>query len=159
MDWRGVRSPVERQTGWQVAAQAGQETPDATQPLLGRAVWSAEEVRDARRADVVEPLGEADGVVVIDETGLLKTGTPRAGVQRQYCGTAGRIETCQFGGCLTYATRHGRTGLDREWSRPQAWATDLPRRTAAGIPPEGKCATKLGRARMCGAGVAWSLGS
>src|SRR5262245_28952824 len=70
MDWRGVRSPVERQTGWQVEAPAGQETPDATQPLLGRAVWSAEEVRDARRADVVEPLGEADGVVVIDETGL-----------------------------------------------------------------------------------------
>jgi SRSO17 transposase len=104
---RGLLSPVERKNGWQLAEQAGQETPYATQHLLGRAVWSADEVRDDLRAYVVEHLGEVDGVLVIDETGFLKKGTQSAGVQRQYCGTAGRIENCQIGVFLTYATRHG----------------------------------------------------
>jgi hypothetical protein len=104
-------------------------------------------VRDALRAYVVAHLGEADGVLVIDETGLLKTGTKSAGVQRQYCGTAGRIENCQSGVCLTYATRHGRTFVDRELYLPQAWVVDQERRTAAGMPPAVTCATKLVLAR------------
>ena len=69
---RGLLNPVERKHGWQLATQAGQETSYATQHLLGRAVWSADEVRDALRAYVVAHLGEADGVLVIDETGFLK---------------------------------------------------------------------------------------
>src|SRR5262249_18509008 len=81
---RGLLSPVERKNGWQLAEQAGQETPYATQHLLGRAAWSADEVRDDLRTYVVEHLGEADGVLVIGETGFLKKGPKSAGVQRQY---------------------------------------------------------------------------
>jgi SRSO17 transposase len=106
---RGLLSPVERKNGWQLAEQAGEETPYGVQHLLGRAAWSADEVRDDLRTYVVKHMGEADGVLVIDETGFLKKGTQSAGVQRQYCGTAGRIEDCQVGVFLTYATRHGRT--------------------------------------------------
>ena len=74
---RGLLSPVERKNGWQLAEQAGQETPYATQHLLGRAAWSADEVRDDLRAYVVAHLGEADGVLVIDETGFLKEGVAK----------------------------------------------------------------------------------
>jgi SRSO17 transposase len=47
-------------------------------------------------------------VVVADETGFLKKGVKSAGVQRQYSGTAGRIENCQLGMFLTYAWPQGR---------------------------------------------------
>jgi SRSO17 transposase len=111
---RGLRGPVERKNGWPLAEQAGQKTPYATQHLLGRAVWSADEVRGALRAYVVAHLGEADGVLGMDETGFLKKGIKSVGVQRQYCGTARRIEHCQVGVVLANATSHGRTCLDRE---------------------------------------------
>jgi SRSO17 transposase len=93
---RGLLSPVERKNGWQLAEEAGDETPYATQHLLGRAVWSADEVRDNLRDYVVKYLGDEDAVVVVDETGFLKKGTKSAGVQRQYSGTAGRVENCRI---------------------------------------------------------------
>ena len=51
----------------------------------------------------MERLGGADGVLVVDETGFLKKGNQSAGVQRQYRGTAGRIENCQIGVFLAHA--------------------------------------------------------
>jgi SRSO17 transposase len=144
---RGLMSPVERKNGWQLAEEAGDETPYATQHLLGRAVWSADEVRNDLHDYVVKHLGDEDGVLVIDETGFLKKGTKSAGVQRQYSGTAGRVENCQIGVFLAYVSREGRTFLDRELYLPQSWADDQERRAEAGIPPEVKFATKpaLGR--------------
>jgi SRSO17 transposase len=81
-------------------------------------------VRDDVRAYAVEHLGERDGVLVVDETGFLKKGTKSAGVQRQYSGTAGRIENCQLGVFLAYTTSKGRTLIDRELYLPKSWAGD-----------------------------------
>ena len=102
---RGLLSPVERKNGWQLAEQAGDATPDGVQRLLYNYRWEADLVRDDLRDYVVEHLGEADGVVVVDETGFLKKGDKSVGVQRQYSGTAGRIENCQVGVFLAYASR------------------------------------------------------
>jgi SRSO17 transposase len=162
---RGLMSPSERKNGWQLAEQAGDETPYATQHLLGRAVWSADEVRDDLRNYVVKYLGDEEGVLVLDETGFLKKGTKSAGVQRQYSGTAGRVENCQIGVFLAYATREGRTFLDRELYVPQSWAEDQQRRAEAGIPPEVKFATKptlgrrmIERAQQAGVPFRWVTG-
>src|SRR4029453_3926916 len=144
---RGLLSPVERKNGWQLAEEAGDETPYATQHLLGRAVWSADEVRDDLRDYVVKHLSEEDSVLVIDETGFLKKGTKSAGVRRQYSGTAGRVENCQIGVFLAYATRQGRTFLDRELYLPREWADDKERRASAGIPKKTEFATKIILAR------------
>src|SRR5919199_2528313 len=110
----GLLSPVERKNGWQLAEQAGEATPDGMQHLLARADWDADQVRDDLRAYVVEHLGDGQAVLVVDETGFLKKGTKSVGVQRQYSGTAGRIENCQIGVFLAYASPRGRTFLDRE---------------------------------------------
>src|SRR3954462_13069818 len=104
---RGLTSPVERKNGWQLAEQAGEATPDGMQHLLARADWDADQVRDDLRAYVVEHLGDARAVLVVDETGFLKKGTKSVGVQRQYSGTAGRIENCQLGVFLAYASAKG----------------------------------------------------
>jgi SRSO17 transposase len=94
---RGLRSPVERKNGWQLAEVNGDATPYGIQHLLGRARWHAEAVRDDLRASLVEHISDPQAVLVLDETGFLKKGQQSAGVARQYSGTAGRVENCQIG--------------------------------------------------------------
>src|SRR3954466_145630 len=145
---RGLLSPLERKNGWQLAELPGEPTPDAMQHLLARADWDADAVRDDLRAYVVEQLGEAHAVLVVAETGFLKKGTQSAGVQRQYCGTAGRIENCQLGVFLAYASSKGRALIDRELYLPASWTGDRARCRAAKVPDEVEFATKPEQARM-----------
>ena len=150
---RGLISPVERKNGWQLAEAAGAAKPYGFQHLLGRAAWSADEVRDDLRAYVVEHFNDKAAVLVIDETGFLKKGMKSAGVARQYTGTAGRVENCQVGVFLTYAAARGRTFLDRELYLPEVWASDAARRAEAGVPEEVEFATKPQLARRMIAGA------
>ena len=103
----GLLAPLERKNSWTLAERAGEAVPDGMQRLLMSADWDADAVRDDVRGYVVEHLGDAAGVLVVDETGFLKKGTKSAGVARQYSGTAGRIENCQIGVFLGYATGAG----------------------------------------------------
>src|SRR2546428_3403107 len=108
----------------------------------GGARGDADRLRDILRGYVCEKLGDAQAVLVIDETGFLKKGTKSVGVQRQYSGTAGRIENCQIGVFLAYASPRGRTFLDRELYLPREWAEDRGRREEAGVPADVEFATK-----------------
>src|SRR3954467_13390343 len=139
---QGLLCPVERKNGWQLAENAGDRTPDGVQDFLARMRWDADQVRDDLQAYVVAQLGDADGVLVLDETGFVKKGTKSVGVARQYSGTAGRIENCQIGVFLGYASRYGHAMLDRALYLPKAWAEDAPRREEAGVPPGVGFATK-----------------
>ena len=139
---RGLLSPVERKNGWQLAERAGEATPYGVQRLLSTYRWDADLVRDDLVGYVVEHLGDANGVLVVDETGFLKKGNKSAGVQRQYSGTAGRIENCQIGVFLAYASAKGRTLLDRELYLPQVWTKDRERRREAGVPEDAGFQTK-----------------
>ena len=145
---RGLISPVERKNGWQLAERAGDATPYGVQRLLSSYRWDADLVRDDLRNYVVEHLGDADGVLVVDETGFLKKGDKSAGVQRQYSGTAGRIENCQVGVFLAYAGSKGRTLLDRELYLPQVWVEDRDRLREAGVPEDTVFRTKGQLARV-----------
>lgn len=144
---KGLLSPTKRKNGWQLAELAGEKNPDGIQRLLNNALWDADLVRDDLRGYVVEHLGEENGVLVVDETGFLKKGNKSVGVKRQYSGTAGRIENCQIGVFLAYASSKGHTLLDRELYLPKEWATDEERRKEAGVPQEVEFATKPQLAR------------
>jgi SRSO17 transposase len=159
---RGLLGEVERKNGWQLAEHARETTPDGMQRLLTTARWDAEALRDDLRAYVVEHLGDPDGVLVVDETGFLKKGTKSAGVQRQYSGTAGRIENCQIGVFLTYASPRGRALIDRELYLPKEWAADVARRAEAHVPEQASFHTKpqlaqqmLARAVEVGVPAGW----
>ena len=92
---RGLLSEVPRKNLWQLAEFAGHPNPDRLQGFLAKAAWDADELRDRVRAYAVAALADADAVLIADETGDIKKGTKTAGVQRQYTGTAGRIENAQ----------------------------------------------------------------
>ena len=162
---RGLLAPLEKKNSWTLAEQAGEAIPDGMQRLLAYADWDADAVRDDVRDYVVEHLGDRAGVLVVDETGFLKKGTKSAGVARMYSGTAGRIENCQIGVFLGYATPAGRTFLDRELYLPTAWAEDRPRRAEARIAEDVEFATKpelamrmIARAIDAGVPAGWVAG-
>src|SRR5215217_2270435 len=131
---RGLLGPVERKNGWQLAEQVGHRHPRAIQRVLDRSAWDADAVRDDLLDQVIAELGDEDGVLVVDETGFLKKGTKSCGVARQYSGTAGRVENCQIGVFLGYASPKGRAGIDRALYLPREWADDAGRREEAGVP-------------------------
>jgi SRSO17 transposase len=161
----GLLDRVERKNGWQLAEQLGEAGPQGVQRLLNAAVWDEDAVRDELRGYVIEHLGDADGVLIVDETGFLKKGTKSVGVQRQYSGTAGRRENCQVGVFLGYASATGRAFLDRELYLPQEWTADQDRRREAGVPATVTFATKpelarrmLERALAPGVPATWVTG-
>src|SRR5436309_1481276 len=161
----GRLAPLGRKNGWQLAEAAGDRTPDGMQDFLSRMRWDADAVRDDLRAYVVEHLGDTEGVLVLDETGFVRKGEMSAGVQRQYSGTAGRVENCQVGVFLGYASRHGRALIDRALYLPEGWAGDAGRRAGAGVPREIAFTTKpklgaamLERALDAGVPCSWVTG-
>ena len=162
---QGLLGSVERKNGWQLAEYAGDATPDGVQRLLAVYQWDADEVRDDLQGYVVEHLGDAGGVLVVDETGFLKQGKKSVGVKRQYSGTAGKVENCQIGVFLAYGSRHGAAFLDRELYLPQDWAAAAERRREAGVPQDVVFHTKaqlaqrmIARAVAAGVPFGWVAG-
>jgi hypothetical protein len=113
-DVQGLLSPIARQTGWQLAEQAGERQPDTFQYLLHKRLGTADAVRDDLRRYVRAPLGAPQAVQIVDATGFLKSGPKSAGVARPSAGPAGKIDHGQSGVFLAYASLTGRTRLDRE---------------------------------------------
>jgi SRSO17 transposase len=145
---RGLLGNVGRKNGWQLAEHAGERTPDGMQRLMSTADWDPDLVREDLRGYVVEQLGDPAAVLVVDETGFLKKGTTSVGVQRQYSGTAGKVDNCQLGVFLAYASPRGRAFIDRELYLPKAWTEDRARCRAARVPEQVGFRTKPQLARV-----------
>ena len=144
---RGLLAGLERRNGWTIAEHAGRRSPNAVQELLYSPCWKPDLVRDDVRDYLVEHLGSAGGVLIADDTGFVKKGVRSAGVQRQYSGTAGKVENCQIGTFLAYATPKGRALIDRELYLPKSWTDDRQRCERAAVPGDVAFATKPQQAR------------
>lgn len=161
----GLMSELPRKNCWTIAEHVGEASPHGMQDLLARASWDADKVRDDVRGFVVDHLGDPDAILVVDETGDLKKGTGSVGVQRQYTGTAGRIENSQVAVFLGYAANAGHALIDRELYLPKSWTGDPERCAEAGVPDKTKFATKpqlasrmIGRALDAGVRARWVTG-
>lgn len=138
----GLLSDLPRKNCWTIAEHAGDASPAGMQHLLSRATWDADRVRDDIRGFVIDHIGEQDAVLVVDETGDLKKGIHTVGVQRQYTGTAGRIENSQVAVYLIYSATAGHAAIDRRLYVPRSWTQDRERCRAAGVPEDLGFATK-----------------
>src|SRR5512132_239579 len=130
----GLLADLPRKNCWTIAEHAGDATPDGMQHLLAGAVWDHDAVRDDVRDDLVDHLGDPAAVLVVDQTGDLKKGASTVGVQRQYTGTAGKVDNAQVAVYLAYATTAGHGVIDRELYLPRGWLADPERCHAAGVP-------------------------
>lgn len=169
---QAILSDIPRKNGWQIAEHARQLRPYGMQRLLSRAVWDQDGVRDELRRFICQsvlpdrPTPAADEspfpVLIIDESGFPKRGRHSAGVGPQYCGVSGRVENCQVGVFLCYATALGHALIDRALYLPEDWCADMARRQAVHIPESVRFATKpelgqqlLQRAQAAGVSIGW----
>jgi SRSO17 transposase len=154
---RGLVAPLERKTSWQLAELAQDPTPDRMQRLRYRVPWDAEAARDRREQFAIEHFGAAEGIGVLDETGIPKKGRRSVGVAKQYCGAVGKREHCQVATLLTYASARGHVFLDRRVYLPETWCRDRARRRRAHVPEAVEFQTKPEQARVM-LEHAWELG-
>jgi SRSO17 transposase len=161
----GLLAGLPRANCWTIAEHAGEADPRGMQRLLSSAVWDDAGLLDDLRSYVIGHLADPGAVMVVDETGDLKKGTCTVGVQRQYTGTAGRIENSQVAVYLTYAAPDGYAFIDRALYLPRSWTDDAERCAAAGVPDDTGFATKpalaramIDRALDAGAPAAWAAG-
>ncbi|RFC77363.1 hypothetical protein DXZ75_05230 [Streptomyces sp. AcE210] len=113
---RGLLSNVEGKYCWQLDEQGAAPGPGRCSVCCATPAGTS--MRSATRCAPRPPnTGAESGVLIVGETGFLKKGQSSAGVQRQYTGTAGRIEIAQVGVFLALATRP-EPGLDRPTALP-----------------------------------------
>src|SRR6202166_310494 len=120
---QGKLSNLQRKTSEPIAYRAGRERKPV-QHFVGAGLWDDEAVMAELRQHVAEELSDPDAVMVLDPSGFPKKGTDSGGVARQWCGRLGKVENCQVGVFLAYATDQGYAPLDRQLYLPREWAED-----------------------------------
>lgn len=133
---RGQLGPLERKSIEPMADAAG-ESPRTLQKFLGEHEWDEEGVKDCIQRKVARrSQGGPETIGQVDETTFAKRGDHTAGVQRQYCGSTGKIDNCVVTINLGYAEPDFHALLDSELYLPKSWHEDRPRCREAGIPDE-----------------------
>ena len=139
---RGLLADVPRKNSWQLAEHVGHGSAYRLEWLLGGAKWDADALRDRVRDYVVATLGAEDGVLIADDTQVIKKGDKSVGVAPQHCGATGQTENCQVLPMLSYASGRGHAFIDRALYLPRRWTDDPQRCAQAGVPAERGFATK-----------------
>jgi DDE superfamily endonuclease len=141
LDLQGLLSHVDRKNAEKIAALVDVERqvlPD----FMGTALWDHRPWVTVLVGQVVEPLGESDGIIAFDPRSCPQRGTRAVGVKRQWCGHRGKVDTCQVGVFMGYVSGQEQAWLDFRLSLPEEWTRDAPRRQACHVPPEGRSQTR-----------------
>lgn len=139
----GLLSPLRKKNGWTLAEAAGHTHPGRIQTFLCRGAWDAAALEGHVRDLVVETLGDdQDGVLIVDDTQIIKKGVKSVGVAPQHCGATNQVENCQVIVMLAYAGRGGHAFIGHRLYLPERWTKDPDRCREAGIPQDVVFATK-----------------
>jgi SRSO17 transposase len=137
----GLLSGLERKTGEGIAYLHGQER-QGLQKFIGEVPWDHRQLLAALTRQVGDELGASDAVIVFDPSAFAKKGTKSVGVARQWCGRLGKLENCQVGVYMGYASRKEHALVNMRLYLPEEWAKDYARRKAAGVPKAVKFRTR-----------------
>ena len=140
---QGLLGDTVRKTAERMALELGQNVRDM-QHFVGQSPWQKDPAVLIHQGLVAQSLGEADGVMLIDESGVVKQGQDSVGVAAQYCGSVGKVANSQVGVHLGYVSRQGYTLLDSELFMPADWFDEAhsQRRQACGVPADLSSQTK-----------------
>ena len=131
---RGLLSDLERKNVESIAYRFGQDRMPL-QWFVGMSDWDHGPLRDELVSQVGKKLGENDGVIVFDPSGFPKSGHESVGTARQWCGRLGKVDNCQVGIYMGYASRHEHALVDTRLYLPEEWTNDKARCEKAGVPP------------------------
>jgi hypothetical protein len=129
----GLLSHLDRKNAETIAALVDVERL-VLQEFIGTAPWDHRPLITVLVGEVVERLGEPDGIIAFDPSSFPKRGTHSVGVKRQWCSHRGKVDNCQVGVFMGYVSRHDHALLDFRLSLPAEWARDEQRRQACHIP-------------------------
>ena len=129
----GLVSDLERKNAEGIAYLHDQER-QGLQKFLGQAPWEERPLITALARHIAAALGAPDGVLIFDPSAFPKKGNASVGVQRQWCGRLGKVDNCQVGVYLGYASRTEHALVDCRLYLPKEWASDPDRRAKAGVP-------------------------
>lgn len=134
---QGLLGDIQRKTAERIALELGQNVRDM-QHFVGQSPWSKESAVLIHQGLIAQSLGEADGVVLIDESGVVKQGQNSVGVAAQYCGSVGKVANSQVGVYVGYVSRRGYTLLESQLFMPDDWfdETHTDRCQVCGVPDE-----------------------
>jgi len=132
---RGLLSDLEHKNAESIAYRFGQERMPL-QWFIGTSPWDDAPLRGELVRQVGEQLGESDGVIVFDPSAFAKSGKQSVGVARQWSGRLGKVDNCQVGIYMGYASSREHALVDMRLFLPKEWTKDRKRREKAGIPKE-----------------------
>jgi len=140
----GQMSHLERKSIEPIALSVEDAKVRAMQHFISDVVWDEERIVSRYRGMVADDMGDAEGILIFDETSFVKKGNDSAGVSRQYCGSIGKVENCQVGVFAAYASRHGYCLLGSRLFLPEKWFGEefTKRREKCRIPEKSSFKTK-----------------
>jgi SRSO17 transposase len=137
----GLVSLVERKNVESIAYLHDQERRQL-QKFIGECPWDDRPLIRELARQVGQEIGDRNGVLVFDPSAFAKKGQESVGVQRQWCGRLGKVENCQVGVYLAYASVHEHALVDVRLFLPEEWARDKKRRRKCGVPKHVKFSTR-----------------
>ena len=137
----GLLSKLGHKTGEGIAYVLDQER-QGLQNFIGQVPWADAPLLKVLATQVGADLGEADGVIVFDPSAFAKKGAESVGVARQWCGRLGKVENCQAGVYMAYASRREHAIVNTRLYLPEEWTKDRARCKAAGAPKGTKFRTR-----------------
>lgn len=137
----GLVSLVERKNVESIAYLHDQERRQL-QKFIGECPWDDRPLIREMARQVGQEIGDINGVLVFDPSAFAKKGQESVGVQRQWCGRLGKVENCQVGVYMAYASLHEHALLDVRLFLPEEWARDRKRRRKCGVPKQVKFCTR-----------------
>jgi SRSO17 transposase len=137
----GLLSDLKRKNVESIAYRHDQDR-QGLQRFVGWAPWDHRPLQQELARQVGAELGGEEGVLVFDPSGHRKCGTDSAAVQRQWLGRLGKVENCQVGVYMGYASRTGHALVDVRLYLPKQWAKDKTRRSHCGVPKEVRYQTR-----------------
>lgn len=119
---QGLLSNLPRKSMEPIAISiSGESRVKGLQKFIGVGVWEVERLAERHRQQAARTVAYADGVFSLDGSDFPKKGKESVGVARQYCGRLGKIDNCQAGVFLAYASSKGYALLDRRLFLPKDW--------------------------------------
>jgi len=137
----GLLSQAKRKNAETIAYLHDQER-QGLQKFIGQAPWDHEPLLLELARQVGAALGTPDGVIVFDPSGFPKRGQGSVGVQRQWCGRLGKLDNCQVGVYMAYASPKEHALVDVRMYLPEEWASDKERRKKCHVPKTVKFRTR-----------------
>ena len=130
---RGLLSDLKRKNVEAIAYRDDQDRR-CLQHFIGIAEWDHRPLQRELVRQVGRTIGEGDGVIVFDPSAFPKCGKQSVGVARQWCGRLGKVDNCQVGVYMGYASRKEHALVDTRLFLPQKWTADSVRCRSAGVP-------------------------